>query len=129
MRLTEFRKAWIAKEVRKCADQLGIPDEEIPRCILTRKEWLDLPKELTKGKRTITHKIYGTIQTPNYTTMFLNVRKHRNLRQIRKTIIRELWHCRFRDTPDRNISEKRIELILKGRRFPRKGVIADITYY
>ncbi len=58
---------------------LGRRHEEMPTTILTRKEWFALPKELTRGRRTITHKLYGTIQPPNYVVLFLNVQKHREL--------------------------------------------------
>jgi hypothetical protein len=130
MRLTEFRKTWIIRQVRKYADQIGIPQNEIPYTILTRKEWLELPKEIIKGKRTITHRIYGTIQSPDYTLMFLNVRKHKNLNEIKKTIIRQLWLCRFSNIQNgKNVTDKNIEQILKGKRFPRKGANTDLTSY
>lgn len=130
MRLTEFRKTWIIRQVRKYADQIGIPQNEIPYTILTRKEWLELPKEITKGKRTITHRIYGAIQSPNYTPIFLNVRKHKNLNEIKKTIIRQLWLCRFSNIQNgKNVTDKNIEQILKGKRFPQKGANTDLTSY
>ena len=130
MRLTEFRKIWITLEVQRFAEQLGIPRNEIPHTILTRKEWLELPKEVTKGKRTITHRIYGAIQPPNYSQMFLNVRKHKTMSEIKRTIIRQLWLCRFREfTNNKSVTEKNIERILRGKRFPQRGSIIDISRY
>ena len=130
MKLTEFRKAWIGREIERYAKQLGIPGQEIPRIVLTRKEWLQLPRELTKGRRTITHRIYGTTIPPKYTLVFLNVRKHKTLRELRKTIIHQLWLCRFRiATKDRDVMGKRIGQLLKGRSFPLRGVNADLTRY
>jgi hypothetical protein len=94
MKLTEFRKAWIHKEIRCRVEQIGMPKQEIPRIILTRKEWLALPKELTNGHRTTIHKKLGTIK-PRSRIMFLTVRSHRSLRQLRDTIIVELVHYWF----------------------------------
>ncbi len=120
MRLTEYRRTWIKKEVDKYSQQLGIRNEEIPTTILTRKDWLALPKEHTRRRRTITHKLYGTIQPPNYNMLFLNVRKHRSLKELRNTIINQLARSRFRDGKrNENLSEKTIKQILKGKRYPR----------
>lgn len=126
MRITEYRRAWIKKEIAKYSKQLGIRHEDIPTTILTRKEWLALSKELTRGRRTITHKLYGTIQPPNYAVLFLNVRKHRSLKELRNTIIIQLTRSRFRDE---NLSERMIKQILKGKCFPTKGIIAELTNY
>jgi len=120
VRLTEYRRTWIKKEIDKYSKQLGIPDEEIPATILTRKDWLALPKELTRGKRTITHKLYGTIQPPNYSVIFLNIRRHTSLKELRNTIINQLGRSRFRDgKQNENLSEKMIKQILKGKQYPR----------
>ena len=130
MKLTEFRKAWIDIEIERYATRLGIPAQEIPLIVLTRKEWLALPRDLTKGRRTITHRVYGTTVPPKYILVFLNVRKHKTLRDLRKTIIHQLWLCRFRSaTKDRDVMGKRIGQLLKGRHFPLRGVMADLTQY
>ena len=113
----------------KYSQQLGIRHEEMPTTILTRKEWLALPKDLTRGRRTITHKLYGTIQPPNYAVLFLNVRKHRSLNELRYTIISQLTRSRFRDgKQNENPSEKMIKQILKGKRYDR-CVNVDIRKY
>src|SRR5437764_1318519 len=86
MKLTEFRKAWIHKEIRCRVEQIGMPKQEIPRIILTRKEWLALPKQLTHGIRTTTHKKLGMIK-PRSRIMFLNVRSQKSIfpTDLRKT--------------------------------------------
>ena len=113
----------------KYPQQLGRRHEEMPTTILTRKEWFALPKELTRGRRTITHKLYGTIQPPNYVVLFLNVRKHRSLNELRYRIISQLARSRFRDgKQNENLSEKMIKQMLKGKRYDR-CVNVDIRRY
>jgi hypothetical protein len=113
----------------KYPQQLGRRHEEMPTTILTMKEWFALPKELTRGRRTITHKLYGTIQHPNYAVLFLNVRKHRSLNELRYRIISQLACSRFRDgKQNENLSEKMIKQILKGKRYDR-CVNVDIRRY
>jgi hypothetical protein len=56
VRIADYCRTWIRKEIEKYSEQLGIRHEEIPITILTGKEWLALPKEITRGKRTIMHK-------------------------------------------------------------------------
>jgi hypothetical protein len=120
MKLTEFRKAWIGKEIRCRVEQIGMPKQEIPRIILTRKEWLALPKELTHGLRTTTHKKLGTIK-PRSRIMFLNVRSHRSLRQLRDTIIVELVHYWFPD-----LKQQMKKALLKGK-IPYKDFKIEAT--
>ncbi|MGB6531228.1 MAG: hypothetical protein WBF33_24235 [Candidatus Nitrosopolaris sp.] len=118
--LTEYRRTSITKEVDKYSQQLGIRHGEIPTIILTRKEWRALRKERTRVRRTMTHKLYGTIQPRNYNMLFLNVRKHRSLKELRNTIINQLTRSRFRDGKrNENLSEKTLKQILKGKRYPR----------
>jgi hypothetical protein len=114
MRLTEFRKAWIYKEIRNRVEQIGMPNQEIPRIIMTRKDWLALPKELTHGLRTTTHKNLGIIK-PRSRIMFLNVRSHRNLRQLRETIVAELVRYWFPDLRHDSQFQQMKKSLLKGK--------------
>jgi hypothetical protein len=114
MRLTEFRKAWIYKEIKNRVEQIGMPREEIPRIILTRKDWLALPKEATRGLRTTTHRNLGIIK-PRSRIMFLNVRSHRSLRQLRETIVAELVRYWFPDLRQNSQFQQMKKSLLKGK--------------
>jgi hypothetical protein len=114
MRLTEFRKAWIHKEIRNRVEQIGMPKDEIPRIILTRKGWLALPKELTYGLRTTTHKNLGIIK-PRSRIIFLNVRSHRSLQQLRDTIVVELIRYWFPDLRHHSQFQQMKKSLLKGK--------------
>jgi hypothetical protein len=99
--------------------------QEIPRIILTRKEWLALPKELSHGLRTPTHKKLGTIR-PRSRIMFLNVRSHRSLRQLRDTIIVELVHYWFPDLKHYSQFQQMKKALLKGK-IPYKDFKIEAT--
>ena len=114
MRLTEFRKAWIYREIRNRVEQIGMPKDEIPRIILTRKDWLTLPKELTHGLRTTTHKNLGIIK-PRSRIIFLNVRSHRSLQQLRDTIVAELVRYWFPDLRHNHQFQQMKKSLLKGK--------------
>jgi hypothetical protein len=125
MRLTEFREASIHSEIQSRGEQIGMPKQEIPRIILTRKEWLALPKELTHGLRTTTHKKLGTIK-PRARIMFLNVRSHRSLRQLRETITAELVRYWFPDLMHYSQFLQMKKALLKGK-IPYKDFKIEAT--
>jgi hypothetical protein len=125
MRLTEFRKAWIYKEIRYRVEQIGMPKQEIPRIILTRKDWLALPKELTHGLRTTTYKNLAIIK-PRSRIMFLNVRSHSSLRQLRETIIAELVRYWFPDLRHNSQFQQLKKALLKGK-IPFKDIKIEAT--
>jgi len=125
MRLTEFRKAWIYKVIRYRVEQIGMPKQEIPRIILTRKDWLALPKELTHGLRTTTYKNLAIIK-PRSRIMFLNVRSHSSLRQLRETIIAELVRYWFPDLRHNSQFQQLKKALLKGK-IPFKDIKIEAT--
>ena len=59
MKLTEYTRRWVLNQVSKYGEQIGILEEDMPKVIFTRKEVLTMPIQLTRGRRTVTHKCYG----------------------------------------------------------------------
>lgn len=120
MKLTEYKKTWIRKQVAKYAQQIGVSEKDMPAIIFTRKEVLALPKELTAGRRTVTHKCLG-ICFRHAKTILIHVKKHRSAQDLKHTIVHELVHYRFRYLKHGRKFEDRINLIMnKGKRYPLK---------
>lgn len=67
---------------------------EEPRVLLTTREVLGAPKEVTAGRRTSAYKYYG-VSYMKHKTVFINVRKIPNKKVLENTIVHELIHLRF----------------------------------
>lgn len=65
-----------------------------PRVLLTTKDVLDAPKEMTQGRRTSAYKYYGVAYL-QYNLVFINVRKIPDEKTLENTIVHELIHMRF----------------------------------
>lgn len=65
-----------------------------PKIILTTKEVLELPKEITQGRRTSAYKYLGVSYIQD-NVVFINVRKIPDEKTLENTIVHELIHMRF----------------------------------
>ena len=65
-----------------------------PRVLLTTKEVLEMPKEITEGRRTSAYKYYG-VSYLQHDLIFINVRKIPDEKNLENTIVHELIHMRF----------------------------------
>jgi hypothetical protein len=65
-----------------------------PQILLTTKEVLDAPIEMTKGRRTSAYKYYGVSYLQS-NLVFINVRKIPDEKILENTIVHELIHMRF----------------------------------
>ena len=116
---TDYVKSWIEKKVVEYGEQIGITVQEIPRVVFTRREVLSMSKELTAGRRTVTHKCLG-ICFCRAKTILINVKKHTSYEDLKHTIIHELVHYRFRYLKHGTRFKKRISLIQIGKRYKVK---------
>jgi hypothetical protein len=116
LRPTDYVKSWIEKKVREYGQQIGITAQEMPDIVFTRREVLAMPKELTAGRRTVTHKCLG-ICFCRARTILINVKKHTSYDDLKHTIVHELVHYRFRYLKHGMRFEKRISLIQRGKRY------------
>ncbi len=73
------------------ANRFGIPE---PKVLLTTKEVLEMPKEMTEGRRTSAYKYYG-VSYMKHNLIFVNVRKMPDEKTLENTIVHELIHMRF----------------------------------
>jgi hypothetical protein len=65
-----------------------------PKILLTTKEVLEMPKEMTEGRRTSAYKYYG-VSYLQHDLVFINVRKIPNEKTLENTLVHELIHLRF----------------------------------
>jgi len=67
---------------------------EEPKILLTTKEVLEMPKEMTEGRRTSAYKYYG-VSYLQHNLVFINVRKIPDEKTLENTVVHELIHLRF----------------------------------
>jgi len=65
-----------------------------PVVLLTTKEVLEAPKEMTEGRRTSAYKYYG-VSYLFHNMIFINIRKMPDEKTLENTIVHELIHMRF----------------------------------
>ena len=65
-----------------------------PKVLLTTREVLDVPKEMTEGRRTSAYKYYG-VSYLEHNLVFINVRKTPDDKTLENTLVHELIHLRF----------------------------------
>lgn len=88
-----------------------------PRVLLTTKEVLEMPKEVTEGRRTSAYKYYG-VSYMLENLIFINVRKIPDEKLMENTIVHELIHMRFPYLSHGRRFNKLIRQGLRGKTFP-----------
>lgn len=73
------------------SNRFGIPE---PKILCTTKEVLEMPRQMTEGRRTSAYKYYGVSYMRN-NLVFVNVRKIPDEKTLENTIVHELIHMRF----------------------------------
>jgi len=88
-----------------------------PQILLSTKEVLDAPKEMTEGRRTSAYKYYG-VSYLQHNLVFINVRKIPDEKALENTIVHELIHMRFPYLAHGKRFNKLVRQGLKGKTFP-----------
>jgi len=65
-----------------------------PKVILTTREVLEMPKEMTQGRRTSAYKYLG-VSYMQHNLVFINIKKIPDEKTLENTIVHELMHLRF----------------------------------
>ena len=113
MKLTPDLRLTILESVGIYAARFSI---RAPRILMTTKEVLDTPREVTAGRRTTAYKYYGTAYL-KHNTVFINVRKIPDMRSLEDTIVHELVHMRFPYLSHGKRFEELVRRGLKGEKF------------
>ena len=91
MRLDPDLRLKIYEKVGMYANRFSIPE---PKVLLTTREVLDMPREMTDGARTSAYKYLG-LSYNRQSLIFLNIRKISDEKDLENTIVHELIHQRF----------------------------------
>ena len=91
MKLDPELRLQIFEKIGIYSSRFSIPE---PRVLLTTKEVLDMPREMTDGRRTSAYKYYG-VSYLQHNLVFINVRKIPDEKTLENTLVHELIHMRF----------------------------------
>lgn len=87
-----------------------------PKVLLTSKEVLDMPKEMTAGRRTTAYKYYG-VSYLQHNLIFINVKRIPDEKTLDDTIAHELTHMRFPYLSHGKRFNKIVRKVLRGETF------------
>ena len=93
--------------------RFSIPE---PKILLTTREVLEMPREMTEGRRTSAYKYYG-VSYLQHNLVFINVRKIPDKKILENTIVHELIHIRFPYLAHGRRFNKLVRKALSGKRF------------
>ena len=113
MKLDPELKFEILEKVGIYSNRFSIQE---PKILFTTKEVLDMPKEITEGRRTSAYKYYG-VSYLQENLIFINVRKIPDEKSLENTIVHELIHMRFPYMSHGKRFNKLIRQGLKGKSF------------
>ena len=114
MKLDPELSLQILEKVGIYSNRFSIPE---PKILLTTKEVLDAPKEMTEGRRTSAYKYYG-VSYLQHNLVFINVRKIPDENNLENTIVHELIHMRFPYLAHGKRFNKLVRQGLRGKTFP-----------
>ena len=114
MKLDPEIKLEILEKVGIYSNRFSIPE---PKVLLTTREVLDMPKEMTEGRRTSAYKYYG-VSYLRQNLIFINIKKISDDKSLDNTIVHELIHMRFPYLSHGKRFNKLVRQGLKGKTFP-----------
>ena len=88
-----------------------------PKVLLTTREVLDMPKEMTEGARTSAYKYLG-LSYNKQSLIFINVRKISDEKDLENTIVHDLIHQRFPYLGHGKRFNNLVRQGLRGKNFP-----------
>lgn len=114
MKLDPEIKLQILEKVGIYSNRFSISE---PKVLFTTKQVLEMPKEVTEGRRTSAYKYYG-VSYMQENLIFINVRKISDEKSLENTIVHELIHMRFPYLSHGRRFNKLVRQGLRGKTFP-----------
>ena len=113
MKLDPELRLQIFEKIGIYSSRFSIPE---PKVLLTTKEVLDMPREMTEGRRTSAYKYYG-VSYLQHNLVFINVRKIPDEKTLENTLVHELIHMRFPYLAHGKRFNKLVRQGLRGKKF------------
>lgn len=113
MKLNADLRLSILEKVGIYSARLAIPE---PRVLLSTKEVLEMPREITSGRRTTAYKYYG-VSYLLHNLVFINVKKIPNEKALDDTVSHELVHLRFPYLGHGKRFNKLVRQVIRGKTF------------
>ena len=113
MKLDSDLRLRIYEKVGIYANRFSIME---PKALLTTREVLDMPREITEGARTSAYKYLG-LSYNKQNLIFINVMKISNEKELENTIVHELIHQRFPYLSHGKRFNKLVRQGLRGKKF------------
>ena len=113
MKLDPDLRLRIYEKVGIYANHFSVPE---PKALLTTREVLDMPREMTEGARTSAYKYLG-LSYNKQNLIFINVRKISDEKDLENTIVHELVHQRFPYLSHGKRFNNLVRQGLKGKKF------------
>lgn len=113
MHLDPDLRLHILEQVGIYSCRFSIPE---PHVLMTSKDVLNAPKEITAGRRTSAYKYYGVAYL-RHDLIFINTRKIPDMKTLENTIVHELIHMRFPYLSHGKRFNKLVRQALKGKTF------------
>jgi len=113
VKLTPDLRLEIYEMIGIYSNRFSIPE---PKVLLTTREGLDMPKDMTEGARTSAYKYLG-LSYNKQSLIFINVRKISHEKDLENTIVHELIHQRFPYLSHGKRFNKLVRQGLKGKEF------------
>ena len=114
MKLDPDLRLQLLEKIGIYSSRFSIPE---PKVLLTTREVLDMPKEMTEGRRTSAYKYYG-VSYLEHNLVFINVKKILDVKLLENTLVHELIHFRFPYLSHGRRFKKLIRQGLSGKTFP-----------
>ena len=113
MKLDPDLRLGIYEKVGVYANRFSIIE---PKVLLTTREVLDMPREVTEGARTSAYKYLG-LSYNSQNLIFINIRKISDEKDLENTIVHELIHQRFPYLSHGKRFSKLVRQGLQGKKF------------
>ncbi len=113
MKLDPDIRLAILEKIGIYSARFSIPE---PHVLMTAKEVLEMPKAMTRGRRTSAYKYYG-VSYMQHNLVFINVRKIPDQKVLENTIVHELIHMRFPYLSHGRRFNRLVQQGLRGKKF------------